>query len=75
MKSTETTRRSATGALGAAAGSCPSREAPHSPQNFVSGGFALPHAGHADVREAPHSPQNFLPLSFVAPHAVQLATS
>lgn len=74
MKSTETTRRSATGVGGlAGAGSTPSGE-PHSPQNFVSGAFVLPQVGHAAASEEPHSPQNFRPGSFAAPQLLQFAT-
>jgi len=75
MNSTETTRRSATGVGGAAAGSAAASGEPHSPQNFVSGAFRLPQLAHATARDAPHSPQNFLPLSLAAPHAVHVATA
>ena len=72
---TETSRRSATGAAvlsGPAMRGCPElSDAPHSPQNFAVGGFAVSHAGQASVSAVPHSPQNFLPTSFSALQALQ----
>ncbi len=51
------------------------RAAPHSPQNFTAGGFAVPHDGHACESALPHSPQNFRPGSFADPQDVQVTTS
>jgi hypothetical protein len=66
-KSTETSRRSATGGaavgtdrVGAGAASA----VPHSPQNFTPGAFGDPQFAHATASGVPHSPQNFLPASF-----------
>ena len=46
--------------------------APHSPQNFIPGGFWNPQAGQPDARRVPHSPQNFMPAGFWCPHAGQV---
>src|SRR5215472_13662491 len=81
-KSTETSRRSATGAawaVGSGAGTAepgPCDDAPstlpHSPQNFWPGGFAIPHDGQASASGAPHSPQNFWPEGLSAAHRGQI---
>src|ERR671930_1114507 len=68
---TETSRRSATGAIGAGgspagATSTASRASgePHSPQNLAPGEFATPQDGQATASGLPHSAQNFRPGSF-----------
>src|SRR5215813_2356672 len=53
----------------------PPSEAPHWPQNRLSGGLAAPHDEHADCRGAPHSPQNFIPAGFSAWHRKHLMPS
>ena len=58
----------ATGGARAAGTGSPSR-APHSPQNFASGLFAVPQAAQASASLAPHSPQNFRPGSLAVPHS------
>jgi hypothetical protein len=42
----------------------PASGVPHSPQNFIPGGFWNPHDGHPAARRVPHSPQNFMPAGF-----------
>ena len=69
-KSTETSRRSAAGAAVRERRTRPAAApsaAPHSPQNFTVGGFAVPQLGHARASAVPHSPQNFRPASFSEP--------
>jgi hypothetical protein len=41
---------------------------PHSPQNFIDGGFSKPQLAHFDFSDAP---QNFIPLAFSEPQAGQ----
>jgi len=64
-----TRRRSAAG-TGTGAGAAV-RLAPHSPQNFAPGAFALPHVVHVTRNGAPHSAQNFRPASLSVPQAEQ----
>jgi hypothetical protein len=44
---------------------------PHSPQNFIAGGFSKPQLEHLDLSDEPHSPQNFIPLAFSNPQEGQ----
>src|SRR3990172_10899963 len=77
--STETSRRSETGAATSprgptelGAGLAPGANGvPHSPQNFTVGGLSVPQLGQASASDVPHSPQNLRPPSFSAPHASQ----
>ncbi len=48
---------------------------PHSPQNFIAGGFAVPQLAHVRESAFPHSPQNFLVASFSEPHETHVTTS
>ncbi len=50
----------------------PASGAPHSPQNFMPGGFWKPQTGHPFARRVPHSPQNFMPGGFWRPQAGQV---
>src|SRR5215813_12394428 len=43
-------------------------DAPHSPQNFCSGGFDAPQERQTAARRAPHSPQNFWLGAFSCSH-------
>src|SRR5215469_15972020 len=47
------------------------RLAPHESQNFASGRFSTPHAGHLGERRAPHLSQNFALPRLSVPHFVQ----
>src|SRR3989442_8598093 len=76
--STETSRRSVSGASREAAGAASWSTAvwspigaPHSPQNFAPTTLGDPHEGQATARRAPHSPQNLRPGSLSEPHDVQ----
>ena len=74
---TETSRRSAAGPMSAGvvdAAKAPSA-LPHSPQNFMVGGFAAPQLGQVCASALPHSPQNFRPASFSEPQDEHLTTS
>jgi hypothetical protein len=44
---------------------------PHSPQNFIAGGFSKPQLEQLNFSDEPHSPQNFIALAFSKPQAVQ----
>jgi hypothetical protein len=44
---------------------------PHSPQNFIDGGFSKPQPAQFSFSDEPHSPQNFIPLAFSKPQARQ----
>src|SRR6516225_1322011 len=44
---------------------------PHSPQNFIDGGFSKPQLAHLTFSDEPHAPQNFMPLAFSKPQAGQ----
>ena len=44
---------------------------PHSPQNFIAGGFSKSQLEHLSFSDEPHSPQNFMPLAFSKPQAGQ----
>src|SRR5919109_4779205 len=78
---TETSRRSATGAVwaapaaaGVAAGPAAASGEPHSPQNFCPGGFAAPHEEQVAASAVPHSPQNFCVAGFSAPQFEHVVT-
>jgi hypothetical protein len=43
----------------------------HSPQNFASAAFAVPHAGHGAASGLAHSLQNLRPASFAVPQFEQ----
>ena len=58
--------------MAAGAGSAASG-APHSPQNFCSGGFSALHDAHTAASGLPHSPQNFCPGGLSAPQLEQVA--
>src|SRR6516164_4360374 len=47
------------------------RLAPHESQNFASGRFSTPHAGHLAARRAPHLSQNFALSRLSVPHFAQ----
>src|SRR5436189_6387974 len=72
--STETRRRSATGAstvavapVAAPLADASPRGAPQSPQNLFPGGFSPPHVEQLIARALPQSLQNRLPAGFSAP--------
>src|SRR6516162_10236654 len=81
-KRTVTSRRSAADAgwtVGSRAGgtetgglAATASTVPHSPQNFCSGGLAVPHDGHTTASAVPHSPQNFWPEGLSAEHRGQI---
>ncbi len=48
---------------------------PHSPQNFTSDAFGLPHEGQSMARFEPHSPQNLRPSSFSAWQDAQITSA
>ena len=65
-------RRRAARSAPAASRGRPGQRVPHSPQNFMPGGFWNPHAGQPLARRVPHSPQNFMPAGFWWPQAGQV---
>jgi hypothetical protein len=71
---TEFTHPTGVAAVGDGACAPAASAEPHSPQNFVPGGFAAPHVAQATASNVPHSPQNLRFGSFSLPQLEQTVT-